>query len=327
MQVVPGSPAEAAGIKPESEILEIDGRSAFAIGGKLSAVVAAIRGPEGTSVRLLIKPPGGVPSELTVKRARIQLDDEDMCAPIAEQKSGTPRSWWVDEAGGIVGVKLTSFFASEKKTASGQLKAVLSDPALAGGKVKGFILDLTDNGGGSLAEAVAVADLFLTEGLIVQQRSAEKGDFDVKKADAEQMLAGVPVAVLINERTASAAEVVAAALQHHRRAKVFGVRSFGRGEILSLKSLPGGGSVTVPVAELIAANGQPLERREGMSDRDAWGVKPDVEIEGFVNPDAGIGAKKVQLLIDGKTMDDASFIHRQSLERAVAYLKQPDAPK
>ena len=315
-QVVRGSPAERAGLTAGLEIADIDGRTPFALGSKLDKIVAAIRGAAGTTVTLRLKAPDGTLRTVEIVRETIPLDtptvtpigststlwvkEVDGDTPVSKADLDKARSWWVDKNAGIAGVAIKAL--TPKLTA--EVRAALETPELKEEPLRGLIIDLTFNGGGSLDEAVGVADLFLNNGVVVTSKYADKED--VKSATAGEMLAGVPIVVLVNGGTASGAEVIAAALQDHHRATIIGRRTYGKGEVMTLKTLKSGGSIKTPLAELLRASGKGLERREGMSEPDDWGVTPDI-IAGEESLASDVPANR-------KLMVEAALAHFKTLD-------------
>jgi carboxyl-terminal processing protease len=305
---VPGSAAEKAGVPAETEIVEIDGRTPFALGGKLEGVVKAIRGRAGSSVKLRVRLPGGELKELNLVRSRLELKNQS-CGPVSTtpQVKGAPSpAWWLDETSGIAGIAIRSVGMDCSK----ELLAILTAPPFSTGNVRGLVLDLWDNGGGHLEGAKETADLFLKDGVIVSEKS--KDGIKSFKADAKEFLPGVPVVVLVNRRTASAAEIVAASLQDNQCAVIAGERTFGKGEINGLKNLPDGGALKVPLGEIVRPSGAGLEKREGMTEKDVWGVTPDIAVP-----------------LDTSLPEPAAAEaqHRAAIAAAVEHLKKTNAPK
>ena len=135
--------------------------------------------------------------------------------------------------------------------------------------LKGFVLDLRNNPGGLLDEAVAVADLFLTQGEIVSTRSRKPEDTVRYAAKGGDETNGLPLVVLINEGSASASEIVAGALQDHKRAVIAGLKSFGKGSVQTLRQIPDFGAVKMTTARYYTPSGHSIQ---------AKGIEPDVEI-------------------------------------------------
>ena len=162
------------------------------------------------------------------------------------------------------------------KQSTEEMRAALDDLKARG--MKALILDLRDNPGGVLDGAVAISDLFVENGRIVTVKSRkEEAVYDAK---AEGTFSGFPMAVLVNRHTASAAEIIAACLQDHRRAVVIGERTFGQGIVRSLLQLESGlGALKLPVAVYYRPSGKSMNRYPDSKESDDWGVQPDAGYE------------------------------------------------
>jgi carboxyl-terminal processing protease len=136
--------------------------------------------------------------------------------------------------------------------------------------VRGWILDLRNNPGGLLSQAVAVADAFLEEGEIVSTRGRDMEDSERYNAEAGDLADGKPIVVLINEGSASASEIVAGALQDHRRAIVIGAKSFGKGSVQTIMPLSGKGAIRLTTARYYTPSGRSIQ---------ALGIEPDILVE------------------------------------------------
>ena len=254
-----GSPAEKAGIKAGDFITHLDGKLIY--GGNLDDAVAQMRGKAGTSITLTIFRAGrDEPFEVAVKRGVIELE---------------PVSYTL-ETGNVGVITVNEFSADVGK----DVLAAWSDiRKQAGGRVAGLVLDLRSNPGGSLDEAVALSDLFLEKGRIVSQRGRARGE--TLLYDAESMFRGeiaenVPLIVLIDAGSASASEIVAGALQDHRRALIMGDRSFGKGSVQSLLPLGPDAALKLTTARYYTPSGHSVQ--EG-------GIKPDIAVPQISDPD------------------------------------------
>ncbi|MBN8501999.1 MAG: S41 family peptidase [Sphingomonadales bacterium] len=256
-----GSPAEAAGVKAGDYITHLDGKLIY--GGELDDAVAKMRGEAGTKIRLTLFRAGrNEPFDVTVTRGVIKLE------PVtSELKDG-------------VGVISVNEFSADVGT--DVAKAIEDLKKQSGGKMAGIVLDLRQNPGGSLEEAVALSDIFLTKGDIVSQRGRNAREDEYFKAESMipgDLAKGLPVVVLIDAGSASASEIVAGALQDQRRAVVMGERSFGKGSVQSLFFLDN--SRTSAVKITTARYYTPLGRsvQEG-------GILPDISVPQLSDPDA-----------------------------------------
>jgi carboxyl-terminal processing protease len=262
-----GSPADAAGIKAGDYITHLDGKLIY--GGELDDAVAQMRGAAGTAIRLTIFRSGrDAPFDVTVKRGVISL------APVTSKLTDNVGVISVNEFSRNVGVDVA--------------KAIADLKAQSAGKLAGIVLDLRQNPGGSLDEAVGLSDLFLTQGDIVSQRGRSPRDNEFYRAESVfkgDAAKGLPVIVLINAGSASASEIVAGALQDQRRALVMGERSFGKGSVQSLFSLDDSHAVKITTARYFTPSGRSVQ--EG-------GIDPDIRVPQLSDPDA---AKRAQLAL------------------------------
>jgi len=258
-----GSPADSAGIKAGDYITHLDGRLIY--GGSLDDAVAEMRGPSGSAIRLTIFRPGREePLELDVVRGVIELE------PVTHEFApGNIGVITINEFSADVGADVHAAWQAIRKAA----------PV---GRVSGLVLDLRNNPGGSLDESVALADLFLTEGRIVSQRGRARGEtilYDAETVFRGDMAEGVPMIVLINAGSASASEIVAGALQDHRRALVMGERSFGKGSVQSLLPLGTDAALKLTTARYFTPAGKSVQ--EG-------GIKPDIAVPQLSDPDLAL---------------------------------------
>ena len=249
------SPGEKAGIKAGDYITHLDGKLIY--GGTLEEAVDQMRGPPGTPIKLTIVRPGrDKPFDVTVSRAKIEL-------PAVK--------WEVKDNVGIINVNTFS-----RTTTDETLAAINAIEKSLGRQPLGYILDLRSNPGGLLDQAVGLSDVFLERGEVVSQRGRQKSDIEryyAKPGDAAQ---GLPVVVLVDSGSASAAEIVAAALQEHHRAIVMGERSFGKGSVQTLLPLTQETALRLTTARYYTPSGRSVQ--EG-------GVTPDIEVPQLSDPD------------------------------------------
>ena len=254
-----GSPAEKAGIKAGDFITHLDDKLIY--GGDLDEAVAKMRGQAGTSIKLTIYRPGSEePIETTVTRGVIEL--EPVTHEVADGGIGIIT---VNEFSRDVGADVYAAWGDIQKE--------------VGGRVNGLILDLRSNPGGSLDEAVALSDLFLDDGRIVSQRGRARGEslsYNAETMFRGQIAADVPLIVLIDAGSASASEIVAGALQDHRRALIMGERSFGKGSVQSLVPLGDDAALKLTTARYYTPSGHSVQ--EG-------GIKPDIRVPQISDPD------------------------------------------
>ncbi|HEX7752002.1 MAG TPA: S41 family peptidase, partial [Novosphingobium sp.] len=258
-----GSPAEKAGIKAGDFITHLDGKLYY--GGELDDAVAKMRGEAGTSIRLTIFRPGrDEPFDVTVTRGVIDLE------PVTHKLEGSVGVITVNEFGHNVGRDVGNAITEMKAQAA---KA-------PGGKLTGLVLDLRSNPGGSLDEAIAMADLFVTKGDIVSQRGRIAAENEYYKAETVfpgDIAKGIPLIVLIDAGSASASEIVAGALQDDHRALIMGERSFGKGSVQSVFNLGREAAVKLTTARYFTPSGRSVQ--EG-------GIDPDIRVPQLSDPDA-----------------------------------------
>ncbi|MCH2488136.1 MAG: S41 family peptidase, partial [Erythrobacter sp.] len=240
-------------------ITHLDGKLIY--GGELDDAVAQMRGPAGTAIRLTVFRPGREePFDVTVTRGVIELE------PVThELMDGNIGHIMVNEFSRDVGADVLASWEALREEASGRLN--------------GLVLDMRSNPGGSLDEAVALSDLFLDDGRIVSQRGRVRGENIVYNAETVfrgDIAKGVPIVVLIDAGSASASEIVAGALQDHRRAVVMGDRSFGKGSVQSLLPLGSDAALKLTTARYYTPSGHSVQ--EG-------GIKPDIAVPQLSDPD------------------------------------------
>ena len=256
-----GSPAEAAGVKSGDYITHLDGKLIY--GGELDDAVAQMRGEAGSKIRLTLFRAGrNEPFDVTVTRGVIRLE---------------PVTWELKDGIGVISV---NEFSNE--VGADVAKGIADLKKQSGGKLMGIVLDLRQNPGGALEEAVALSDIFLTKGDIVSQRGRNAREDEYFKAESMipgDLAKGLPVVVLIDSGSASASEIVAGALQDQRRAVIMGERSFGKGSVQSLFFLDNTRTSAVKITT--ARYYTPLGRsvQEG-------GIVPDITVPQLSDPDA-----------------------------------------
>jgi carboxyl-terminal processing protease len=243
------TPAQRAGVKPGDLITHLNGQSTQGL--TLQEAVEQMRGERGTAIRLTIRREGErAPLELSLTRdvirpqvARFRLEGND-----------------------IGYVRLSAF---NEQTETALRRAVTTMRQQAGGNLRGLVLDLRNNPGGLLDQAVQVADDFLDQGEIVSTRARRSEDAQRWNARPGDIAQGLPIVVLINAGSASASEIVAGALQDHRRAVVMGVKSFGKGSVQTVMPIPGQGAIRLTTARYYTPSGRSIQ---------ATGIEPDIEV-------------------------------------------------
>ncbi|MBI4184735.1 MAG: S41 family peptidase [Proteobacteria bacterium] len=270
-EVMPGTPAEAAGLAAGDEIVSVDGAAVAGLG--VEAIIALVRGRVDSRVELGVARPGGAPRAVALTRARI-----------------VPTTVHVEPADGIVELRVSAF---NSETAASLARAV---EGAAGGatRPRGLILDFRGNRGGLLHEAVAVADIFLARGLVIATRGRHAKSTRDFEADGRELARGLPLVVLIDGKSASASEIVAASLQAHGRAVVVGSNSYGKGVVQTVVRMPNGGEMTVTWSRLYTPAGNTFNGIGVMPSFCALGT-PD-EAERRMAEDGGPGSATLAAL-------------------------------
>ena len=242
------TPGERAGLKSEDEILEIDGKSTKGI--TVEAAAEAIRGPEGTKVKLLVKRKGEEVKLYTIERANIELKSVSTKAP----KIGK-----VDDNLGYI--RLSSFLS---RNAANEFQT-----ALKGYQDKdGIIIDLRSNPGGLLTNAIYIADMFLSSKVIVS--TVDKDGYKDTQNSLSQAITKQPVVVLINGGSASASEILSGALKDNKRAIIVGKKSFGKGLVQEINKLPDGSALHITIQKYLTPNGIDIHKK---------GITPDYVVD------------------------------------------------
>jgi carboxyl-terminal processing protease len=258
------SPAYAAGIVAGDQIVQVNGESTE--DWTPDQIVEKLTGRPGSEVKLVVQHPGGDKTEeLTVRREVIELD-----SVLGDRRK--PDDTWdflLDKESKVGYVRVGHFYQGTAE----DLKKALDELTEQG--MKGLILDLRDDPGGLLSAAVEVSDLFLDEGKIVTTRGRNTRE-KVYEAEKDGTFTDFPMVVLVNQHSASAAEIVSAALQDHGRAVIVGQRSFGKGSVQNILPLNDGDSkLKLTVATYWRPSGKNIHRFKDAKPTDEWGVTPD----------------------------------------------------
>jgi len=242
------TPAWRAGMKAGDFITHIDGELAYGL--SLDEAVDKMRGEPGTKVTITVFRPGrDKPFDVDIVRDKIEL---------------RPVKWEVKDNVGIVNINAFSGNVADETK-----RALLEIDKATGGKPTGYVVDLRSNPGGLLDQAVEVSDAFLESGEIVSQRGRENDDIERYYARPGDMAHGLPVIVLVDAGTASASEIVAGALQDHRRALVMGVKSFGKGSVQTVVQTGPDAALRLTTARYYTPSGQSVQ---------AGGIDPDIVV-------------------------------------------------
>ncbi len=250
-----GSPAEAAGIKPGDVILEVNGESTQ--GWAVDQAVLKIRGPKGTTVKLKVQHQNGNTEELTITRDEVHVDSV-----------GTdPPGGALHDANGNPITDLAYMSISEFSESTPQEVAKVAGDAESSGK-KGLIIDMRVNPGGLLQQTVDTADLFLNQGVILTEEDRD-GNKNVYRAKAGGVALNIPIVLLVDEFSASGAEVLTAALKDNGRATVIGEKTFGKGTVNIAEPLKDGGALYVTIRHWLTPKGVQI---------DEVGITPDIGV-------------------------------------------------
>ncbi len=241
------TPAFKAGLKSGDYITHLDGTSV--IGMTLNEAVEKMRGKIGKKIKLTIARKNEKPFDVTIKREEIKIKSVK-----SEQKDDN-----------IFYIRISSFNEeTDKMTKQAFEKQNKKE------KIKGIVLDLRNNPGGLLDQAASVSDLFLEKGEIVSTRSKKPEDTVKISATKGDITNGLPIVVLINDGSASAAEIVAGALQDHKRAIIIGQKSFGKGSVQTVAPLGQYGGMKITTARYYTPSGRSIQ---------AKGIEPDIIVE------------------------------------------------
>ena len=248
---IDGTPADEAGIEAGDFITHVDGESI--LGFALDEAVELMRGPVGSEIIVTIVREGeGEPFDVSIVRDTIKL------TAVRSRAEGQ-----------TVVLRVTTF--NDQTTPNLEEKLAKEVEELGGmDNVNGFVIDLRNNPGGLLTQAIRVSDAFLEKGEIVSTRGRDPADGDRFNATPGDLAMGKPVVVLINGGSASASEIVAGALQDHRRAIVIGTKSFGKGSVQMVMPLRSNGAMRLTTARYYTPSGRSIQ---------ALGVSPDIIVE------------------------------------------------
>ena len=241
------TPASRAGLKSGDLISSIDGESV--LGLTLDQAVDLLRGPVDSEVTITVVRGQDEPFDVTLVRDIIKVESVK----------------WRTE-GDVGYIRITQF---NEQTTPGLDEAIQSIKDELGNKVVGYVLDLRNNPGGLLSEAISVSDAFLEQGEIVSTRGRHEEDMQRYNAKPGDLIDGLPLIVLINDGSASASEIVAGALKDHQRAILMGTRSFGKGSVQTIVPLPGHGAMRLTTSRYYTPSGVWIQ---------ATGITPDIEV-------------------------------------------------
>jgi len=244
------TPAQRAGVKAGDLIIRLDDQPVK--GMTLNEAVKVMRGKVGTGITLTIVREGAdKPLKIQVVRANIKV--ASVKGRLLEKEFGY--------------IRISQF---QSHTTEDMLKLISRLKKESGGKLKGLVIDLRNNPGGVLNSAVSVSDAFLTDGLIVYTQGRLEDSQLQFKAASDDVLDDAPIVVLVNEGSASASEIVAGALQDHKRAVIMGKQTFGKGSVQTIVPIKGNTAVKITTARYYTPSGRSIQ---------AEGIKPDITLE------------------------------------------------
>ena len=239
------TPAYKAGIKAGDYITHLNKKSV--IGLTLDEAVGKMRGPVGSKLKVTIGRANVEPFDITIKRDVIKIT--------------SVRSRIEKDVGYV---RITTFSEQTNKSTKEAIKKLKKNKNL-----KGFVLDLRNNPGGLLEQAVYVSDLFLEKGEIVSTRGRDSENPETYKAKPGDIINGLPLVVLINGGSASASEIVAGALQDHKRAIILGTQSFGKGSVQTIIPVNPYGALRMTTARYFTPSGRSIQKK---------GISPDIVV-------------------------------------------------
>jgi carboxyl-terminal processing protease len=263
--VIAGSPASRAGLRVNDRVLEVDGKATIKEGRPMNpqSLHSKVRGRAGTRLRLSIERDGwAVPRPFELVREQVKVP--------------TVEWFYLDQGIGYIGVS-----KFQEATAADVRSALVAIEARSPGKqIRGVLFDLRGNPGGLLDQAIRTADLFIDEGAIVTVGGRKGTAVEREIARPAGTFRGFPMITLVDQGSASAAEIVAGALQDHKRATILGLPSYGKGSVQTFLDLKDGSGLKLTTARYYTPSGKSLE---------GVGIKPDVEVEAFEGDDIVAG--------------------------------------
>ncbi len=318
VKLVPAGPADKAGtLKPTDKIIGVgqdeDGSIVDVIGWRLDEVVDLIRGPKGTVVRLQVLPSGGTqaPKEIAIVRDEVKLEEQSAQKDIIEipgQDGNVTRLGVIDIPTFYIDFKGRMENKPDYRSTTRDVRRLLGE--LMQEDIDGLVIDLRNNGGGSLEEAVTLTGLFIEEGPVVQVRSS-RGRIEVLPDSDPEVFYNGPMTVLVNRLSASASEIFAGAIQDYGRGLVVGGQTFGKGTVQSLRSL-GHGQLKITQAKFYRVSGDSTQHQ---------GVIPDILFPSLFDKDK-IGESALDEALPWDAIRPADHQRFGSLKETLPALRQ-----
>lgn len=258
------SPAWRAGVMADDRVIAIDGKSTEGL--SIDACIDQLMGKPGTEVTITVERSGAETTDITILRQPIRV--HPVKGLVRSDEGQGDWTYTLDADAGISYIRLSQF---TPQCAPELRKAVEQATRENGGSLNGLILDLRFNPGGVMEQAVAIVDMFLSDGVIVSTLDRD-GRGRVDRATAPGTLPDFPMVVLVNAQSASASEIVSGALGEHGRAIILGTRTFGKGLVQSVRPLPSNtGVIKITEQRYALPSGRILQRTD---DSETWGVDP-----------------------------------------------------
>lgn len=265
-----GAPAEKAGLLPSDWILKVEGEETY--GWTVPQAVTKIRGKKGTSVKLqILHENEQKPKDVTIVRDTISIPSVVSWVKSPRdipEISGTDTYQKLSSLTSKIAYLQLNRFGDNTNDEWGKAVDEILSLKKGNGSFKGLVFDLRNNPGGYLDGAVFIASEFIKSGVVVSQVNSDGGKIDYQ-VNRKGKLIDIPVVVLVNKGSASAAEIVAGALRDHKRATIVGETTYGKGSVQSPQELPGGGSLHVTTGKWLTPHGDSIHKQ---------GIKPSVEI-------------------------------------------------
>ena len=288
------TPAAKAGMQPNDLIIALDGKTVR--GMALGDAVKLMRGKVGDKIKLTVRRGEQAPFDVEIVRAVIKV------SPIRARSEGK-----------IGYIRISSF---TRQTEPNLIKAVDGLKKEIGEDIEGFVLDLRNNPGGLLDQAISVSDAFLDKGEIVSTRGREKQKAQRYNAESGDIIDGLPMVILINGGSASASEIVAGALHDHGRAILVGERTFGKGSVQTIQRIPGHGAIRLTIARYYTPSGISIQ---------AKGIEPDINVPLAKVEAVDTSMRRREADLDGaldssgeKTADEAPLTREEKEAKAAA---------